>query len=729
MASVLTIGGATIDRADNATRCILNRLTLSLDQPDALEFAQVGTTLPGAWHPGQAVTLTVDGALAFSGQVTSRHPATGPGGITVGYRALGLKWLANRIPVTNGQDGTGQIVYNLPSSDDDYIASESGLSVGTILSDVFTAHATALAALGITTDATTASQLAALTIVPDEPVLFQGSRLWNSIEDFLTQWYPQYAAYIPAAGTIRVVDTTAFPATTYTLDSDPVELESIAEDASECASRVVLRGYADVEPAYLSLAAATLSEAFTATDKAAWTWYSFTQPAGAADSGTISTVTSTQVTVSSSDATTTWSVNYWSGIEGWIFVYDPAATGITFGEWRHITANTALGAGGTSVITLDLPLNNSGYTAYTIAGQPLGTSETWRTYNVVPTYVGQHLVKQFPRSVPWRATDSVVQTNYPAAVVCWSSSGSPPFIEFPATFEVLPLTGQIRFSEPTVRIFGTLSNLELGGSHTDGIPDDIQVLVPYSRGALTAVYPPDVGGVAQYDGPAHALYGLERTYYRDYRNWVYAGDATSYQALAQQVWNTVNAPVIEGTLAYQGKLSAALTLGTSLNLTGNGYTTGYEAIAAAVRTVTLEWPQEGATPWVTRLEFSTRRRAYSGDKLYEHPMFAAGSPFAFQEGTLAPTAAAAQASLSGALGDIAASGPGAQLGQALGSEGFDAGSVLARQGDTTDLGVPAVAPGYGGAGDPGIPTSLQDLGVPTSLQDLGIDPTGGFDGQ
>jgi hypothetical protein len=47
-------------------------------------------------------------------------------------------------------------------------------------------------------------------------------------------------------------------------------------------------------------------------------------------------------------------------------------------------------------------------------------------------------------------------------------------------------------------------------------------------------------------------------------------------------------------------------------------------MSAPVRTVTLTWPQEGGSPWATGLNFSTRRQMYSGDRLYVHPMYAAG---------------------------------------------------------------------------------------------------------
>lgn len=633
MSSVLTIDGNVIDL--DASRVSIQRLTLSVDQPDMLEFGEHGASLPFTWHDGQAVTLTVDGTLRFVGSIQGVYSGgIGEGPIAVGYRALGLKWAAGTIPITNPQDGTGVIQLNLPSTDQNFIAELSGMSVKEILIYLFDGHATALASVGIV--GYNAADLNALTIVPPTQagVLFQGGSFIDQVEYFVQNWYAQYVIYVEyqesdgqATGILRVVDSSAFTPTTFTLGTDPITLDEISRDASQCFTRCVLRGFADVEPAYLSLAMATLKEAFTAADKTVWTWYDFARPGGAIDSGTITALSSTQITVQSSNPAETWATNYWNGIEAQIQLINPAATGIEFTENRQITACSTLDAGGTATITLDQPLVNSGYTQYYIWGQPPEVSNTWRLYDIVPSYVKDHLVKQFSHSVPWGTSSSaVVQTNFPAASICYSPSGQPPYIEWPATFEILPETGQIRFSEPVVRPFGTLPNLIKGGVYTDGIPSDIKVLVAYSRGTLTAVYPPDVDGQAQFDGTAYTQDKITRTLYRDYPQWRWGNDLTSYQQLAQQIWYTVSNTVVSGSLTYYGKLSSALDRGKAANVAG-ATTTGFEAINAAIRTIVLEYPQTGPTPWLTRLSFSTVRRPFSGDTLYAHPMFAHGQAF------------------------------------------------------------------------------------------------------
>src|SRR5208282_5060403 len=117
------------------------------------------------------------------------------------------------------------------------------------------------------------------------------------------------------------------------------------------------------------------------------------------------------------------------------------ATSVAFSEQRRITANTAPSSN-SYTITVDVAFNNSGYTNYQI--RALGSFQcittpvqVWRKYNIVPTYVAQHLVQYFSHSVPWTGTDGVlVQTVTPMADVCFSSSGQS--IEWPMTFQLIP---------------------------------------------------------------------------------------------------------------------------------------------------------------------------------------------------------------------------------------------------------------------------------------------------
>lgn len=500
----LQINGSTINRT--TSNVVLNRLHRSLDEFDVFEFTELNP-IPGTWTEGSSIALFDSaGNRRFAGQITSKHYGFDKAlGWQIGYTANGLKYLGNLVAVTNPQDGSGLIAYNLPPTDPRYIQSFAGLSVGTILSDLFTDHATALAAYGI--NSFNSSDLTSMTLVPTNPVYIQGPTFFDAIDSFLQQWYPSHACYIDPngplsggvpTGVIRVVDTNAFPSNTLTLGSDPVDPASIriSRDVSQCYTRVEVRGQAWVQAAYLSVLDGTLTPSWTSTQQTDWTWQSFVAPSGSVDSGTVSSLTSTDFIATSSNSSETWSANQWSTEEAWVYLINPVVTGITMTEYRQVTANAAMTAGGTASVSWSTatPLQNSGYTLYHIIGQDPGTeSDVWRRYTIVNSYIAQHLMPIFPVGVPWGTQGSVVLTNTPIGSVCWSTPGTPYFTEFPAQFEVIPADGQIRFYEPVVKYFNTQANLNTGGSAVTA-PSDIKIVVPYSKGPLTAVAPGDTGG-------------------------------------------------------------------------------------------------------------------------------------------------------------------------------------------------------------------------------------------
>lgn len=630
MSSTLTIAGNTITPGPG-TPVVLDRLTLSMDRPDELEFHEVCVSLPGSYHPEQAVVLKDGTTVLFQGWIYSRHPdgyGTGPG--RIGYRCLGLSYGAALIAVT-AADGTGTMAFNLPVTDPNYVATEAGLSVGTIITQVLNQHSSQLSAMGITTDSTTTSQLNALTVVSPDPIYISGNSLWTQLQQFLMQWYgSRYALYVTPAGLVRCYDTYSLAAETITLNSDPAILSGMTEDTSECYTQVVLRGRAWIEPAFFSLhdgtliGEATSGGGWTSTDQANWTWADFAYPQGGYDQGAITALTSTVVTVQSDYASENWPTNYWSGIQGQIGVINPIINAQMggFQENRHITACSALTAGGTATITLDSALNNSGYTRYQIVGQPGGLNYVWRKYLLSNTYVAEHLVEMFNHSVPFSiGMSNVSQVTTPIGVIKYTEAGITTWVQ--ARFEVVPYDGTtpgyILFYNPVVQYTSTQAQLNAGGSAVVA-PEDVIVMVPYSRGTLE-VTSPSGGG---YSGTAYSDFGVQRTLYRDYANWLDAGNNSNMQTLADNVLQTVCNAVREGHLIYHGKYTAALPTGSwpiALNVAIASGTTGYESMAAPVRTVTLTWPQEGGASWITGLSFSTRRQMYSGDRLYVHPMY------------------------------------------------------------------------------------------------------------
>lgn len=667
MASTLTIAGTAIDRA--AAKVVLDRLTLSLDRPDELEFHEVAADLPGTYAPEQAVTLTDGATLVFQGWIFSRSiGGFGESSGRVGYRCVGLSYGAALVAVT-ASDGTGTMAFNLPITDGNYSEAEAGLSVGTIIGQVLSQHGSQLAAIGITTDATTTTQLAALAVVSPDPVYVSGNSVWGQLQQLLQVWYGnRYALRIEATGLVRCHDTYALTTETITLDQDPAILTSLTEDTQECYTQVVLRGRADIEPAYLSLAAGTLAKGWTAAEEASWTIASYLDPSNgtqpAWDQGTITALTSTVVTVKSANGALTWPVNYWSGIQGQIALINTVVTGLTGFEYRNITACSALSAGGTATITLDRPLANSGYTSYKIvAVDPTGESLVWRKFTIPNTYVAQHLQQAFNHSVPFYASMSAVaQVTGPVGVIEYSGFGFTGNKQ-PLNFELVPddgtNDGYVLCYQPVVMFCNTNAALAAGGSSVVP-PTDVIAMVPYSRGTMT-VTSPSGGG---HGGTAFTAFGVQRTLYRDYPSWIDAGNSSSMQTLADNILQTVCNATREGSLTYFDKYTAALPSGSwpiALNVAKAAGTTGYEGLNAPVRTVTLEWPQEGGAIWRTTLGFSTRRQMYSGDRLYVHPMFAAG-------GFLAGPGIAAKAPTFGGitgpvLGDTGA-GPAPAMGPA-----------------------------------------------------------------
>ncbi|WP_165235382.1 hypothetical protein [Aquisphaera insulae] len=174
--------------------------------------------------------------------------------------------------------------------------------------------------------------------------------------------------------------------------------------------------------------------------------------------------------------------------------------------------------------------------------------------------------------------------------------------------------GYLVFDQPICAAYSSQAAMQAGGSAISP-PTDLKLLLAFSRGAISVTKP-----ASGYEGTAFTTNGVERTLYRDFPQWLDYRDTSSYQTLAQEILDTVKNTVVEGNMTYSGKYSSALTLGSALNIAGNGYTTGYEAIAAPIRGVVLDFvPEGGQTPWVTSLSFSTRMRPFVGDRLYQHP--------------------------------------------------------------------------------------------------------------
>jgi hypothetical protein len=636
MTSTLTVGTTSYSPTGRAAiRVRLDRLTRSIDEPGTLEISEYGVTLPPRFAGGMTVGLEWGTLPVFLGEMQATSAQFGPDGWRVGYRCLDLFGVAARdVPVTNPDSGAGSWTFNLPSTDTAYVPAWAGQSVGGILGLLLANHATALAACGFSTTPFVSADLAGLTIVPPEPVTIQGPSLLNAIKGFLDEWAGNIAVWADwQAATsdwrLRFEDPATFTAHTLTMGIDPIDPPSITRDTTGCFSQVVVRGMAIVESWFGSVADGTLTPAWSTTgagnQQSLWALADWTSPAGSSDAGTITVVTSTVLTVQSADPTVHWATNFWSANQGTIYATNAVATTIAQQESRQVTACAAMTAGGTATITLDYPLVNGGYTTYRLICQPPGgLIDVWRRYNITNTRVADHLLTSFPYPVAYANGGSITSTKYPVAAVNYGG------VSLPAQFEIDPVNAQIRFNQPVVMPGNSLSDLQAGGSAVTA-PTDVWALLAYGRGTLTAQAPS-----SGYAGTSFTVEGIQRTLYIDLPQWQRAGDLATYAAYAAMKLATVQNTVVNGTVNYAGLYADALTLGIALNIAGdNGsaYATGWESIAAPVRSVVVQFTDGGSTPWITSMALSNRRKQATGDPYFLHPGFLGGAASEVQGGS------------------------------------------------------------------------------------------------
>ena len=629
MTSTLTVDGtgySTSTRKSNSL--LITARGWDLDAGYWLEFLE-HTAKPTPKFTGPVTCSCTDpsGTLRFTGDIVSVEPAMGPTGRTWGYRALGLENRANQIPVT-GTDGSGVIVYNLPAEDEDYIQANSGQSIGDIVDAVLTSHASELTAAGITTDATTTSQLAALTLVPSEAVYITGERLWQALQAAFQRWHRNGRLVILPSGLVRVVDVTT--GSSHTLNApgqasaDPIDPPLWRREWTHCATRVQARGAGRIRPAYVSLLATTLVRTWDDTDEDDWTLADFNTPGDAYDVGAVTTVLGpTSVRINPTDNAKTWATNFWSDRQAWVYLRG-SNTGIDYQESAPVTACTALTAGGTSDLTLGLTLDNSGasdYANYELIGKVAaagdGRNNVWRLYDVTTPggYVEGHLVKRFPAPVA-AVGHNGLSAQLTISPVAWIIKDG---ISYPASFRIQPATGQILFDRPVVEQLNTPAALAAGGS---GVvqPDDIYVLLAYSRGALTATYPPDSGGPV-YSGTAYSAAGLERTRTADVPNWIYEGNESLMEDFAEMVHKSISDTLIEGTIRYRGYYSACEdpSGGHTITTVEPIWSGGTTSTTVPVRSCTVRHVYSGGgVLYETELRCTTRRDPRTDSAFYSH---------------------------------------------------------------------------------------------------------------
>jgi hypothetical protein len=657
--TVLRVGGVTV--ATGTTGILPQSLLLyNLDGPDEFQFVERPNTLtyPATYNAHQLVEVWIDGVRRFLGKIENKPERWSDGeALAYLYRCFGLKWVANRVPIT-ANSGLGEFVFNLPPNDLFYIEDEAGLTIGEMIRRVLTVPATAnaLVAEDVTAYTTfgpftalnppilkpqTLTDLALLNIVPIDPVRFAGSKLWNAIETNLQDWMPSIASVIYADGTIRFKRAQDFQTVTLTmgLTGDPIDRPSLSYEAGDCYTRVVVRGWYDAEGVWLSTADGTLVEDFTpgttystnAAAKAAWNYRFYTEPRGGYDEGTITSVSATSVTVKSSTSTRTWGANRWSKDKAVATVINPILLGQgQYWETRRVVSNTPLVANGTSVLTFDYPLNQNQFSKYKLVGRSDPEALIYRRYAIPDAYVRDRIVPRFPLPYPMSTVGgSTTWVTTPVGIITRAPATGQPGQEFPAWFDMWTdiYDGNERkvvFSEPVVKAWNSAADLNTGGSAVK-VADEVKVFVPVAKDGLRATRP-----AAGFEGLAYTNDGIESTLFLDVPSWRYRGDQTMMELYAQQILDVVKDPVIAGSIRYLGKYNTAITTPMiAVNVASDAGTTGHESMAATVRSVLIEWPSSGPLNNITTLNVSTRRQPWTGDRLFlPYTDFAGGDMFA-----------------------------------------------------------------------------------------------------
>jgi hypothetical protein len=646
MSSSLTIGTTTFGSEPEyaAAGLELDELELDLETYDRLEFTEHVSVIQRTYSPGEQVALTVDGRTepTFSGEIVNFRPEFRPEwGWCTRYTALGLKWKANRIKVTHPNELTGSVTYNKPFLDDPLLIDETGLTVGEMMGRVLDAHADALSEQGIA--GYVAADLDLLTITPPDPVTFEGM-LMDAIDGVLGEWQRLFVCRIRwQASTsdwrVRFENPHEYPEVTLTFGDDPIDPETFRyqEDASNCFTRVVVRGAGEVEGAVLSVRDGTLAPAWDSGDQADWTIFDFEEPTGHFSEGSIVSVSATEATLDPTDAAEEWDADQWDG--GEVHLINPIGTLASAFEVKRVSGNDSLAGGGSAIVRWvnDLPVNTpTGKTKYKLFKRPdAALFNVWVRYDVIPEHVRDHMTTRFPFGFSWANFGTLAGIHFPASQILWSNDHSTYYVSAsalassPALFEIDRENGQLVYRRPTAETAGSNGRdaLEEGGDAVTP-PYDVLAAIPYIKDALEISCPAQSGGYAyddplgnNYDGTGFDWYGIEQTYIHDVKTWFDRRDESRMYQLACMILDSLKDVAIDGGVTYLGKWDEGLDFQCRINFAGETagapFTTDLETIRCPVRSVNLIW-QNGPepTPFVTAISFNNRRQIATGENLY-----------------------------------------------------------------------------------------------------------------
>ncbi len=576
--------------------------------------------------------MTASNTLVFAGDVQGYVDRwMGKLGWVREYRALGLANRANYIPVTDSETDTDTSIWNLPGDDPNFIASRAGRTVGQIVTSVLTMQANALALYnaGIgqwastspwILPAQTVSDLNALTVIPPFRVSISGERILLVLENFIQSCHPKIWLHVMPNGLIRFFDTTAFAANTLTLGSDArLGMPQLTRDFSDCYSQVLVRGNTLTQGVTLQVnpwSSSSLPDGgiqyvpyggYTiAASKTHWTMSCWNQPlqnGQAYDTGSCTVIDTTHISVTSSNSSESWVADFWdqsaTGVLGNVMVQGDLYAGSAIQQLqRRVIANTALSPGGSSVLTLDQPLNGVNYNSYQLWGLTLGCNRFGREFVLTNSLYGQSMQPFFPWPFPFVGAfgNSATMTTTPICQVIYGNQIAIVGIT------IDPVNGVIYTDRPVQTIFGSPQ-----------YPDDVQVFLPIANGTLEAWAPSS----STYSGTLYTVEGIQRTKILTVLDWKDYSNQSDMQTFAQEYLTSVQDVVVEGSLPYYGLNTTFLLPGEAVSIagtTGTSYTTGWENLKLPVVGVDVGWNNANqGTSYTMNLHLSNRRGRYSAE--------------------------------------------------------------------------------------------------------------------
>ena len=322
-----------------------------------------------------------------------------------------------------------------------------------------------------------------------------------------------------------------------------------------------------------------------------------------------------------------WSTNFWSAIQGVITMTSIVNTGINVSEARIINACSSLTAGGTGTVSWDSgwPVTNTNFTKYQIVASAAGgLNDVWRRYTPrepatgntgLNTWIGSHLVVRSPFVLRWANATTMLGEYYATAFIYGPNGQS-----VPLGLQVSPSDGTYLFNQPTVMVFGNITNLNTGSPTTvaAGVPADVQILAIYSRGPLTVTANPEPSGPV-YTGTAYTDNNMQVTKYMDVPNWTWSQDTLSMRDLAKAHLETLQDAQIDIQFDWYVANGVIPTIDPfsfayCVNVAINGHASPWSAINAPVRSVRLKWICDAGAGMthVISIAASTRRRAFLG---------------------------------------------------------------------------------------------------------------------